>query len=98
MEFWNVKVGLNAIVDKILFILVKCDPILFDFNEGIRNMVFKVCIVNKIECHMDNMNKAWFSLADENTEKHLFYFLVFSSSLLCYKGDSFLEVATGSAM
>ena len=26
MGFWNVKVGSDAIVDEILFVLVKCDP------------------------------------------------------------------------
>ena len=73
-------------------------PKLFEFNEGIHGMVFKVCIINKIECRVDNMNKAWFGLASENTEKHLLHVLVFGSSPLCYKGVSFLEVAKVSAM
>jgi len=98
MEFLNVKVGLDAVVNEILFVLVRCNPSLFKFNKGICGMVFKVCIINKSECCTDNMNKAWFSLASENTKKHLLHVLVFGSGPLCYKGDSFLEVAEVSAM
>ena len=47
---------------------------------------------------MDNKNKAWFSLAGENTKKYLLHVLVFDSSPLCYKRDSFLEVVEVSAM
>ena len=61
-------------------------------------MIFKVCIINKIECCLDNMNKARFGLASENTKKHLLHVLIFGSCPLSYKGDPFLEVAEVSAM
>ena len=82
----------DALVNKMMFIGVKCDPGFLEFAKGISGMIFKMCIVNEIQCCADDTDKSRISLASKNTKKNLLHILVFGSSPLRYEGDAFLEV------
>lgn len=98
MNFRDVEMFAYVRIDEIMLVVVELHPSLIEFSEGVGSMGFEMSIINEVEGCADNANEAGFSLANENTKKHLLHVFVFCSGPLRNEGYTLLEVVQISAM